>query len=84
MTQADTQNGKTPRKLSDHIIADTSLFWRTWPWRDANPFRSQRCDLIKSDLIIATDKRFRPKLPKVLDQVVGEGIVIIDDKDHDF
>ena len=39
-------------------------------------------DLLERHLVIAPYLHLRPHLAKVLDQIVGEGIVVVDDKEH--
>jgi polysaccharide deacetylase 2 family uncharacterized protein YibQ len=44
--------------------------------------RLEREGVFDCDFIVAVDKRFRAQIAQILDQVVGEGIVIIDQQDH--
>ena len=39
-------------------------------------------NVVEIDFIIPLDDHLDPTLPKVLDQVVGEGIKVVNDKDH--
>ena len=38
----------------------------------------QRLDLFEGDLIVAFHQQFRPELSEILDDVVGEAVVVID------
>ena len=39
-------------------------------------------DFVQRDLVVAVDFDLRAKLAQALDEVVGEGIVVVDDQDH--
>jgi hypothetical protein len=39
-------------------------------------------DLADGDLVIAFYPQLRPQLAKILDEIVGERIVVIDDEEH--
>ena len=39
-------------------------------------------DLLQRDLVIPMDLHLRTHLAKVLDEIVGEGVVIVDDQEH--
>jgi hypothetical protein len=39
-------------------------------------------DLADRDLVITADDDVSPKLPQVLDEVVGERVVVVEDEDH--
>ena len=83
MAETDPQQGITSCKTANHLIADTSLPGRAGPRRDADTVGIQGCNLLRGDLVVAADKWIRPQFSKILDEVIGEGIVVIDDKDHD-
>src|SRR6185369_2950072 len=52
------------------------------PGRNHDPLGFQFADLIHRDRVVAIDLRISAKLAQILDQVVGKGIVIVDDQDH--
>ena len=83
MAEADPQQGITSCKTANHLIADTGLLGRAGSRRDADTVGIQGGNLLRGDLIVAVDKRIRTQFSKILDEVVREGIVVIDDKDHD-
>ena len=82
MSKTDAKNGKTTGKTADHFIADSCLLGSTWPRRNTDPIRIHGIDFGNRDLIIATNERFCSQFSKILDDIVGEGIVVIDDEDH--
>ncbi len=83
VTQADSENRHLACKVADHIAADSRFLRGAWPWGDADALRRHRLNLGESDLIITPHQRIGTELSEILDEVVGEGIVIIDDEDHD-
>ena len=42
----------------------------------------QRPGLLDGQGVVADDKRLRAQLAQVVDEVVGEAVVVIDDEDH--
>ncbi len=42
----------------------------------------KRCYFFYRDLIVPAHHYFSPQLPQILHQVVGKGIVIVEDKNH--
>ena len=49
---------------------------------DEDVARMQCLDLRRGELVVAADGELRAELPEVLDQVVGEGIIVVEDEDH--
>ena len=50
--------------------------------RDDDPIRTNRFHLGHADLIVAADFNLRPQLSQILDEVVGERIVVVEHEDH--
>jgi hypothetical protein len=82
MAEADAQDWDALTKGSDHVTADASFLWRARTWRDTNMIGPLFGDLFQRDLIIPMDLHLRAHLAKVLDEVVGKGVVIVDDQKH--
>jgi hypothetical protein len=82
MAEANTQDRNALTKGANHVTADASFLWRARAWGDTNVIGPLFSDLFQSDLIIPMDLHLRAHLAKVLDEVVGKGVVIVDDQKH--
>ena len=69
-------------KALDHGATDAGFFWRARAGGDADVVGLEPRDLIQRDLIIATDFHDGTHFAEVLDEIVGEGIVVVDDQEH--
>ncbi len=70
-------------KPRDNCYRDPCGVRRSRPRRDQDPLRTDLAfDLTEGDLIVMNDAHFNSKLTKILDEIVGERIVIIDDQQH--
>ena len=69
-------------KLADDIAADASLVRRAGARGDTNALGGEFADFVDAHGIIAHHLHCRPKLAEVLDEVVGEGVVVIDNEEH--
>ena len=45
--------------------------------------RIQRLDVVERDLVVAHDLHVRAELAQVLDEVLGEAVVVVDHQQHD-
>ena len=82
MSQAYTEDRGLARHVTDQRNQDPRFARRTGPRRQQDALRLQRFNLFDGELVVAADQHVRPKLAQVLNQVVGEGIVVIEDKNH--
>lgn len=55
---------------------------RTGSRRQQNPLRAQTRDLLQADLVVPCDLNLRAAHAKVLNEIVGEAVVIVDDQNH--
>src|SRR3989344_3895959 len=83
MAEADAEDWQGFRRMADESEADPGFIWRTRPGRQQDGLRPQAQRLIDGDRIIAMDNRLRPQLVEIVDEVVGEAVVVIDHQDHD-
>src|SRR6185437_16413071 len=81
MSEADAEGGNRTSPAADRGDRDACLRRCAGPRRDDDGRRRQRADLVDRDGIVAPYHRLRPELTEVLDEVVGEGIVVVDDED---
>ena len=62
--------------------ADKDIEWAKRFLADNDLIRLHLRNLLQADLVITEDPHIHPQLAQVLDQVVGEGIVVVDNEDH--
>ena len=82
MAQANTENRNFLAELSDDVVGETGFVGRTGPGRHEDPLRVQRFSLVQSDLVIPAYFHLSVQLPEILNEVIREGIVVIDHQDH--
>ena len=65
--------------MFDGIGGDAVVFERfAWTWGDDEVSWVEGDELIHRDLVIAEDFDIRAEFAEVLDEVVGEGVVVVD------
>src|SRR6185312_1391270 len=82
MAKAHTQNRKAAAELAKQLDADARILRRAWAGRNEDTFRTQSLHFFHRDLIIAAHDNFRAQLTQILHQVVGERIVVVQNKNH--
>ncbi len=76
--------GTWPETFSMTSTETPASFGVHGPGETHYPVRVELEDLFRRDLVVAPDEYLRAQLPEVLDQVVREGVVVVDDQDpHD-
>jgi hypothetical protein len=68
--------------MPDEWHGDTGLTWCAWSGRDHDGVRGQGADVVHRNHIIAPDFDIDAEFPKVLDEVEGERVVIIQNENH--
>ncbi len=77
-----TPSTGTPARAKDSIARARSRPARAArAGRDDQPLGSAREQLVDVGGVVADDLRLAAHLPEVLDEVVGEGVVVVDDED---
>src|SRR5207248_9624169 len=79
VAEADAQDGHPAAQLADRRQRDAGVVRVARPRRDDQ--RAVAAQLGDRDGIVAVDLSLRAELGQVLDQVVGEGVVVVDDGD---
>src|SRR4051812_23138279 len=81
MPEADAEDWYPGTEPAHNFIADSGVSRAARPGRDANPPRSKGLNFCDGDFVIPPHDHLAFQLPEILDEVVGEGIVVIDDED---
>ena len=82
MPEANPQQRHLLPKPADNVIGQPGFARRTWAGRDQNALGIQFANLVEGNLVIAADLQRHLHLAQILDEVVGERIVIIYDQNH--
>ena len=68
--------------MADEVDADARFVRSTRPGRNDDAFRMQIFDFFHRDLIVAAHLNLRAQFADVLDQVVSEGIVVVENENQ--
>src|SRR5438132_4066577 len=82
VAEADPENRQFSRKMPKKLNADTSFLRGTGAGRNDDALRPHGLNFSYRDLIIPSNRDFCAKFAKILHQVVGKRVVIIQHKDH--
>src|SRR5580658_3883110 len=80
MPKADAQHGNMRSKMTNKLVADSGIIRRPRSRRNTDFFRAQLLNFFNSRAIISSDDQFRTEFAEVLNQVVGERVVVIQDQ----
>src|ERR1051326_5257328 len=78
MTEADAQERKTPGKMADDLDRYARLFRCAGSRRNDDTAGFQCFDLVDRNFIIAEYSNVFTKLPEILHEVIGKGIIVVD------
>src|SRR5262245_18044966 len=78
MAEADTEDRDPSREALDERHRDAGVARGARAGRDDDPVGSERGHLVERDGVVAPDLELRAQLTQVLDQVVGERVVVVD------
>ena len=82
MPEADAKYRNSAGEVAYDFNADTRIPWRAWPWRNDNAFRMHIFKIFDCHLVIAAHFDLLPQLANILDQVVGERVIVVEDENH--
>jgi hypothetical protein len=82
MPQANTENRYLAGEVPNQFNADACVLRRARTGRDYDALRSQGFNLSNRNLIVASHLNLRAEFSKILNEVVGKGIVIVEYEDH--
>lgn len=83
VAEANTKkrNGGTERL--DDFIRDACLLRRAGTWGNDNALGGKFFNFLDGDLVVALHEHLAPHLAKVLHEIIGEAVVVIDDQKHE-
>ena len=83
VTETDAEDRNASSESLYNFAADAGFGWGAGSGGDDDSLRRELFDLRYGDLVVAHDMEVRPQLAEILDEVVGEAVVVIEDEDHD-
>src|SRR5262245_61043916 len=78
VSQADAKNGNLSAKSPDHVAGYSGFFGRAGSGRDNDLLGPDLLNLLQGNLIVPEDLDRGSQLSKIVKEVVGEGVVVID------
>src|ERR1019366_8990419 len=84
MAEAHAQQRHAPCEMADQFDADASFLRGARAGRDHDAIGTKLLNPANRDLVITAHHYLLTQFAEVLHQVVGEGVVIIQNKDHKF
>ena len=81
MTEADPKNGDLTREAVDQGETDSSLVGVAGPGRNDQPIKGVQIQFFSLAGVVAPNLHLHLEFPEVLHQVVGEGIVVIENEE---
>src|ERR687887_2791856 len=82
VAQTNAENRYTLSKATNDIAGDARLLGCAGTGRNKDFIRMQSLDFIQRDFIIPKDLHIGAQLAEIMEQIVGEGIVVVDEKYH--
>ena len=82
MSKANTQHGNSRSEMTDKLVADAGFVRRSRTRRNADFFWMQLLNFLNGGAIIPADDQFRAEFAEILNQIVGERVVVIQNQNH--
>jgi hypothetical protein len=81
--QTDAENRHLLTESANDIVTDAGLIRGARSGRNNDALGSQLSDFVERDLVVPFHERVRPQLAKILDEIVGKAVVVIEDEEHE-
>src|ERR1035438_2270681 len=82
VSKADTEDGRFPGHATDQRNQNAGLAGRAGTGGEQDALWLEGSDFIDGDFVVAAHHDLRTQLAQVLDQVVSEGFVAVEHKNH--
>ena len=83
MTEADSEQGNFAGEMANQIDADAGVLGRAGTGRNQDTIGVERSDLADREFIVTAYLDLGAELPQILDEVVGERVVVVEDEYHE-
>ena len=84
VAEAHTQNGNLPGKAAQGRHRNAGFFGRAGARADHEVLGLEFGNFVQRDVVITAHVDFLAELGKILDDVVGEGVVVVDKQKHNL
>jgi hypothetical protein len=84
VAEAYAEDGCGGAEFADEVEGDAGFVGSAGAGGDADFFWGEFFDVIDGEGVVAEDFHVGTELAEVLDEVVGEGVVVIEDEEHKF
>src|SRR5262245_59313127 len=78
VSQADAEDGDGAAPAPDEWDRDAGFSWCAGAGGDHDGFRCERIDILDGDGVVSFDAHVLSKLAQVLNDIEGEGIVVVE------
>lgn len=82
MSEADSEKWNLAGKMTNQFDADARILRRAGAGGDHDAIGMEGFEFIDGDFVVAAHLDARTQFAQVLDQVVGKGVVIVENEDH--
>ena len=82
VAEADSEDGDFSAEFADGVATDAGFGGGAGAGGDDDFFGGELGDVGGGNLVVALHEQVGSEFAEILDEVVGEGIVVIDDEDH--
>jgi hypothetical protein len=82
MAETHTENWNHTGEAANHVHADTGVLRSAWTRRNYDALRLLLGNLLERDLVVAMHFQFLAQLAEELREVIGERIVVVEEKNH--
>src|SRR5215470_10288808 len=82
VSQAHAKDRRGFVEVSNDVLSDAGSYGSSRSGRNDDARGVEALDFFDSDLVVAMNTQLLAKLAKVLDEVVGEGVVVVDHQNH--
>lgn len=78
MAKTNAEDRDLAGEKSDDFFREARIFWCPGAGRDDDPFGPQFLDLRDAYFVVAIDLELFAQLAEILDEIIGERVVVID------
>ena len=82
MAEADAEGGDAGAESFDDVVGEAGFARGTGAGGNQDARRFEFADFLDGGLVVAENFHLHPQLAEVLDEVVGEAVVVVDDEQH--
>jgi hypothetical protein len=82
MAEAHTKDGNFAGHAANEVDGDAGFLWRAGTGREDDAVGIEGFDFFRSEFVVTADFDVGAEFAHVLDEVPGEGVIVIEYEDH--